>query len=238
MLCPSNPWKQVLWKDGPELTLLFKVFHFNAHSGTSCILSFISGCLTEQILRKKVALRSKGARQSIPTQIRTSQNGKVKCHLGRLGLVRCVVSSIATGDIWVSEELTPTLVHQIMPSRPSRCLRHGNVQCVPQCPVTPKQSHPIRVLVKTFHFIQAGKGRAKNWRLDSLWGRCICVICPLRRVWYDIKLPGWMRTLFALFGHMFIIRKEELRRKHRVGEHCLLCMLTINSKLQSASLNK
>lgn len=194
-----------------------------------------------------MALRSKGARQSTPTLIRTSQNGKVKCHLGRLGLVRCDVSSIATGDIWLSEELTPTLAHQIMPSRPSRCLRHGNVQRVPQCPVTLEQSHPTRVLVKTFqrrgknmHYaiIQAGTGRVKNRRLDSLWGRCICVICPLRRVWYDIKLPGWMRTLFSLFGHMFVIRKEELRRKHRVGEHCLLCTLTINRKLQPASLNK
>lgn len=56
---------------------------------------------------------------------------KSKCHRGRLGLLRWVVSSIATGDLWVSEERI-TGVHQIMPSRPTGCLRHGNVLCVPQ----------------------------------------------------------------------------------------------------------
>lgn len=156
--------------------------------------------------------------------------------------MRCLVSSIATGDIWVSEELTPTLVHQIMPSRPSRCLRHGNVQRVPRCPVTPEQSRPIRVLVKTlqrrgknmhYAIIRAGTGRVKNWILDSLWGRCVRVICPLRRVRHDIKLPGWMRTLFSLFGRVFVIRKEELRREHRVGEHCLPTYA--DSKLQTST---
>ena len=71
-----------------------------------------------------------------------------KCHRWSLGLVRWVVSSIATGDIWVSEARI-TQVHQIMPSRPTGCLRHGNVQCVPHWPIkpVPELSHPIRAFL-------------------------------------------------------------------------------------------
>lgn len=53
------------------------------------------------------------------------------------------MSSIATGDIWASEEQI-TEVHQIAPSRPTGCLRHGNVQCVPSRPVMPEWSRPNR----------------------------------------------------------------------------------------------
>lgn len=86
---------------------------------------------------------------------------KSKCHRGRLGLLRWVVSSIATGDIWVSEERI-TRVHQIMHSRPTGCLRHGNVQCVPQWPIMAEWSHPVRTFQqhgKNMHYaiITAGK---------------------------------------------------------------------------------
>lgn len=71
-----------------------------------------------------------------------------KCHRWSLG---CWV---ATGDIWVSEDRI-TLVHLIMPSRLTGCLRHGNVQYIvhPRPPNRrePQCSHPNRMVVRTFH---------------------------------------------------------------------------------------
>ncbi|TNN41625.1 hypothetical protein EYF80_048199 [Liparis tanakae] len=54
-----------------------------------------------------------------PARILMKRNGK--CHGWSLGLLRCVASSTATVDIWVSNEGI-TLVHQMVPSRPTGCL--------------------------------------------------------------------------------------------------------------------
>lgn len=78
---------------------------------------------------------------------------KSKCHRGRLGLLRCVVSSVATGDIWASEEQI-TEVHQLAPSRPTGCLRHGNEQRVPPWPVMPERSRPNRASSATRQKLQ------------------------------------------------------------------------------------
>ena len=88
--------------------------------------------------------------QLYPSLDETLMKFNTKCHAWSLGLLRCAASSIATGDIWVSEERI-TRVHQIRPSRPTGCLRHGNVQCVPQRPIkrAPEPSPPIRTTVRT-----------------------------------------------------------------------------------------
>lgn len=101
--------------------------------------------------------------QLYPCSDSTLTKRKSKCHRGRLRLLRRVVSSIATGDKRASEEQI-TEVHQIAPSRPTGCLRHGNVQCAPSWPVMPERSRPSR---RTFQ--QQGKNTKESsltlWRM-------------------------------------------------------------------------
>ena len=87
------------------------------------------------------------------------------------------MSSIATGDIWVSEKWI-TRVHQIMPSRPTGCLRHGNVQSVADWPIkhVPEQSQPIRKrLQEHFHdmaktsFMQSSQQEKHDYKPESLF---------------------------------------------------------------------
>lgn len=106
-----------------------------------------------RLLSDRLKTSKRCGRSFIPARIRPSRSAKVNVIWGRLGLLRCAVSSIATGDIWVSEERN-TPVHQIMLSRPTRCLTHGNVQCVPHWPIkhVPEWSHPIRTSVRMSFF--------------------------------------------------------------------------------------
>lgn len=133
--------------------------------------------------------------------------------------------------------------HHIRPSRPTGCLRHGNVQFVPCCPIrlVPEQSDPIRW--KNFSPSWQKHALCNHWsiirdlrvshfclffflflprtQLDSLCGRRIFSVCCFTRLRYNIQFPGWAGTLFATAGQMFVIWNKELWGKYRVWQHRL-----------------